>query len=269
VLVAALILAASVETVALFLLLVMLLRTRRKLTGARGELAESGRRTPRSPAAMAMKAVAQTAARVREQGLVGGLLTSSFEDLGRWMNDQRSDIAQVAAPDGTIAIFFSDIENSTVLNEQLGDEQWVRVLSAHNTLVRRSVERCGGHIVKSQGDGFMIVFRESTDAAHAALDVQRAFEAPTHRSLRRTQIRIRIGLHVGETVSREGDYFGRNVAMAARIATSADGGEVLVSDELRTAITDVDQFHFEPRGEVQLKGLADRHRLWELRGSRP
>ena len=263
-LVAALVAVAAVEAVVLLVLLFVVVRTRRKLTVARRELSESGRRTPRSPAAMAMKAVAQTAARVREQGLVGGLLTSSFEDLGRWMNEQRPDIARVAAPDGTIAIFFSDIEDSTVLNEQLGDEQWVRVLSAHNTLVRRSVEKRGGHIVKSQGDGFMIVFRESDEAARAALDVQSAFDTPTHRTLRRTQIRVRIGLHVGETVSREGDYFGRNVAMAARIAASADGGEVLVSDELRTAITDVDQFHFEPRGEVELKGLADRHRLWAL-----
>ena len=211
-----------------------------------------------------MKAVAQTAARVREQGLVGGLLTSSFDDLGRWINEQRSDIAKMAAPDGTVAIFFSDIEDSTALNEQLGDERWVRVLSAHNVLVRRSVEKRGGHVVKSQGDGFMVVFRESAEAARASLDVQRAFDGPKPRALRQTQIRIRIGLHVGETVSREGDYFGRNVAMAARIAAAADGGEVLVSDDLRAALAEDDGFRFEPRGEVELKGLADRHALWAL-----
>jgi class 3 adenylate cyclase len=264
VLVAVLVAVTVVEAVALVVLLIALVRARRALTRLGGHIASAGRRPPRSPAGIALKAVAQTAARVREQGLVGGLLTSSFEDLGRWINEQRSDIAKVAAPDGTVAIFFSDIEDSTVLNEQLGDQRWVRVLSAHNALVRRSVERRGGHIVKSQGDGFMIVFRESTEAARAALDVQSAFDAPTHRTLRRTQVRVRIGLHVGETVSREGDYFGRNVAMAARIAAAADGGEVLVSDDLRSAIADGSGFHFEPRGEVELKGLADRHTLWAL-----
>jgi class 3 adenylate cyclase len=255
---------AAVEAVALFVLLLAMVGTRRKLAAARGQLAATGRRTPRSPAAMALKAVAQTAARVREQGLVGGLLTSSLDDLGRWINEQRSDIARVAAPDGTVAIFFSDIEDSTALNEELGDERWVRVLSAHNALVRRSVEKRGGHVVKTQGDGFMVVFREPAQAAQAALDVQRGLDAPTPRSLRQTQIRVRIGLHVGETVSRDGDYFGRNVAMAARIAAAADGGEVLVSDELRSALADVDGFGFEPRGEVELRGLADLHTLWAL-----
>ena len=263
-LVAALIAVAAVEAVALAVLSTALVRTRGKLTRARRQLASEGGRLPRSPAGMAIKAVAQTAARVREQGLVGGLLTSSFEDLSRWMSEQRSDIARVAAPDGTVAIFFSDIEDSTVRNEQLGDERWVRVLSAHDAVVRHSVEKCGGHIVKSQGDGFMIVFREPAEAAHAAVDVQRAFDAPAGRSLRQARIRVRIGLHVGETVSRAGDYFGRNVAMAARIAAAAHGGQVLVSDELRSALADQDQFRFVSRGEVALKGLADRHRLWVL-----
>ena len=255
---------AAAEAAALLVLLIALARTRGKLARARGQLATAGRRVPRSPAGMAMKAVAHTAARVREQGLVGGLLTSSLDDLGKWINEQRSDIAKVAAPDGTVAIFFSDIEDSTGLNEQLGDERWVQVLSAHNALVRRAVDKCGGHVVKTQGDGFMVVFRESTEAAQAALDVQRAFDTPQQRRLRQTQIRVRIGLHVGETVSHGGDYFGRNVAMAARIAATAEGGEVLVSDQLRAAVADSDRFRFEPRGEVELKGLADRHVLWAL-----
>jgi class 3 adenylate cyclase len=264
VLVSLLVALAAVEAAALVVLLIVLVRMRRTLAKAREQLAAAGSRRARSPAGTAMKAVAQTAARVREQGLVGGLLTSSLEDLGRWINEQRSDIAKVAAPDGTVTIFFSDIEDSTVLNEQLGDQRWVGVLSAHNVLVRRSVEKRGGHVVKTQGDGFMVVFREPAEAATAALDVQRAFEAPRQRALRHVRIRIRIGLHVGETVSREGDYFGRNVAMAARIAAAADGGQVLVSDQLRAALAEQDRFGFEPRGEVELKGLADRHALWIL-----
>lgn len=253
----------AAETIALLVVVVALVRGRRDLARSRDELAAE-RRAPRSPAGMAMKAIAETAARVRAQGLVGGLLTSSLEDLGRWINDQRSDIARIAAPDGTVAIFFSDIEDSTALNEKLGDQRWVRVLSAHNALLRRSVEKHGGHVVKTQGDGFMVVFGEPVAAAHAAVDVQRAFAAPRPRSLRHARIRVRIGLHVGETVTRSGDYFGRNVAMAARIAAAAGGGEVLVSEDVRAALADVDGFCFEPRGEVELKGLADRHTLWVL-----
>ncbi|MDT4917281.1 MAG: hypothetical protein QOH89_1981 [Pseudonocardiales bacterium] len=263
-LVTVLIAVCAVEGAAAGTLAVLLVVTRGRLRTARRQLVDTGRRTPRSPAGMAIKAVAQTAARVREQGLVGGLLSSPIDDLTRWITEQRSTIAQVAAPDGTVAVFFSDIENSTALNEQLGDARWMRVLGAHDSLVRRAVEKRGGHVVKSQGDGFMVVFGEPADAAQAAIDVQHALDSTGARSLRQTPILVRIGLHVGETVTREGDYFGRNVAMAARVAATAAGGEVLVSDELRSALADEPRFVFEPRGEVELKGLADRHALWLL-----
>ena len=245
-----LIVVCAVETATLIALAVLLVVSRRQLGTARRAAVEPGRRAPRSPAGLAMKAVAQTAARLRDQGLVGGLLASSLDDLTRWVAEQRSAIAKVAAPDGTVAIFFSDIEDSTALNEQLGDVRWMRVLD--------------GHVVKTQGDGFMVVFGEPADAAQAAIDVQRALASAGARSLRQTPILVRIGLHVGETVTREGDYFGRNVAMAARVAAEAAGGKVLVSDEVRSALADAPRFVFEPRGEVQLKGLADRHALWIL-----
>jgi class 3 adenylate cyclase len=261
---AALIVACAVEAAALGAVLLVLFRTRQRLQAARAELTQPARQAPRSPAELAMKAVAKTAARVRDQGLVGGLLGSSLDDLTRWMTEQRSDIAKVAAPDGTVTIFFSDIEDSTALNERLGDPRWMRVLNAHDVLVRRAVQRRGGHIVKSQGDGFMVVFGDPADAAQAAIDLQMALGAPKRPSLRQTRIQVRIGLHLGETVTRQGDYFGRNVAMTARIAAEASGGEVLVSDELRTALSDDQRFEFEPHGEVELKGLADRHTLWLL-----
>jgi class 3 adenylate cyclase len=103
-------------------------------------------------------------------------------------------------------------------------------------------------------------------AARAAVDVQRAFGHGPGRRLRRTSIRVRIGMHVGAAVARDGDYFGRNVAMAARIAAQAHGGPTLVSDELREALAEVDGFVLAVRGDFELKGLSDRHTLWELRG---
>jgi class 3 adenylate cyclase len=265
VLVAVLIAVCAVEAALVVSLAVLLLVTRRRLRTTRASLVQTNRQPPLSPAGMAMKAVAKTAARVRDQGLVGGLLASSLDDLTRWMTEQRSDIAKVAAPDGTVAIFFSDIENSTALNEGLGDARWMRVLSAHDAVVRRAVENRGGHVVKSQGDGFMVVFGDPAEAAQSAIDVQQALATARGRSLRQTRILVRIGLHVGETVTRKGDYFGRNVAMAARVAAEAVGGEVLVSDEVRAALADEPRFEFEPRGEVELKGLADLHTLWLLR----
>jgi adenylate cyclase len=256
---------AGVALGAVAVLAVLLVRARRQVDALRRQLERPAHAGPRSSAGMAMKAVVETAARVREQGLLSGLLMSSLDDLSRWMTDQRTEIAQVAAPDGTVTIFFSDIEDSTALNEQLGDARWIRILDAHDALVRRLVEKGHGHVVKSQGDGFMVVFRHPADAAHAAIAIQRSLEQRPGRRLRRTPIKVRIGMHVGEAVAREGDYFGRNVALAARIAAQAHGGEILVSDELRAALGEQDGLALVPRGDVALKGVADRQTLWELR----
>ncbi len=258
---------AGAELVALVLPGWLLLRSRRNVRELRRQLELAARAGPRSPAGLAMKAVVETAARVRHHGVVGGLLMSSLDDLTRWMTEHRTEIARVAAPDGTVTIFFSDIEDSTALNEQLGDSGWMRVLDAHDALVRRLVEQNRGHVVKTQGDGFMVVFGDAADAARAAVGIQAAFRRGASRRLRGTPVKIRIGMHAGKAVARDGDYFGRNVAMAARVAAAARGGETLVSDAVRTQLAEADGLIFVPRGEVELKGLADRHTLWELRGT--
>ncbi len=264
---AALVLAtvAAVELVAVVGLTGLLARSRREVATLRDRLAHPARSPHQTPAGLMVQAVVTTATRIRERGLVRGLLMSSLDDLNRWVREQRADIARVAAPDGTVTIFFCDIESSTTLNEQLGDTRWMQVLDAHNALVRRSVAKRGGHVVKSQGDGFMVVFGESTVAVAAAIDIQQALARHPGRRLRRTPVKVRIGLHVGEAVSRDGDYFGRNVAMAARVAAAACGGEVLVTDAVRDVVGEQDEVVLLPRGEVELKGLADRHLLWEVR----
>jgi class 3 adenylate cyclase len=118
-------------------------------------------------------------------------------------------------------------------------------------------------VVKSQGDGFMVVFGEPGEAVATALGIQRAM-ARNEVRFRRTPVRVRIGIHVGPAIARDGDYFGRNVAKAARVAAVADGGEVLVSDELREAVEGT--VPMDSAGEHELKGLGGTHVLWSLRG---
>ena len=205
----------------------------------------------------------ESAVRLREGGLTG-LLASSMEDLSKWAAESRTEIDQFTGPDGTISILFSDIEDSTALNEQLGDASWVKLLATHDKLVHACVEQHHGHIVKSQGDGFMIVFRTPADAVRAGIAIQDAFATSDHRRLKRTPIRVRVGIHVGTVVEREGDFFGTNVAMAARVAAHADGGEILVSDDVRQALRDVEDIVLVDFREAELKGLPGTHRLWEV-----
>ncbi len=214
-------------------------------------------------AGLAMRTVVETATRMREQGVRGMLLTS-IDDLAAWAMEDHTEIARIAAPDGTVTMMFSDIENSTSLNSELGDEQWVKLLEAHDRLLHTYIDRHRGHVVKSQGDGYMVVFSTPDLALGASLGIQRALSAKRQRSrrLRRTPIRVRIGLHTGTAIEREGDYFGRNVAMAARVAAMADGGEILVTRVIAESLAESTEFRFVEDDTVELKGLPGEHQLW-------
>jgi parallel beta-helix repeat protein len=167
------------------------------------------------------------------------------------------------APDDTVAILFSDIEDSTVLTERLGDQRWLEVLRSHNQIFRKEISRHGGYEVKSQGDGFMLVFGDPCEALACAVSVQRAF---AERGLDKANVtpRVRMGLHMGEVIAEEGDFFGKNVILAARITAKARGGEILVSEELREAATNGNGsgLRFHQGRALKLKGLSGHHRVF-------
>lgn len=201
--------------------------------------------------------------RLEAQGLTGIDVTTSIDEMVSELEHERPDMRAHAAPDGTVAILFSDIEDSTILTERLGDEQWLQVLREHNAIFREQVARHDGYEVKSQGDGFMLAFPDPCEALECAIDVQRAF-AERERDGDGETLRVRIGLHTGEVISEEGDYFGKNVILAARIAAQAVGGEILVSEELREAASsgEGDGLRFDGGRELELKGLAGSHRVF-------
>jgi len=242
---------AVVEGVALLVLT-------RQLRSRDAELEELGRRLDTranllSGGREAVKQVWQTANILRKEGF-GAAVRSSIEDLADWAEVERPDLARLA-PDGRVAILFSDIEGSTALNERIGDRAWVRLIDRHDKMVGRCVRRHSGHVVKSQGDGFMIAFARPEEAVRCSADIQREL------ARRPNGIRVRIGIHAGKSVRRGDDLFGRNVAMAARVAAAADGGEVLVSRSVRDAVADQE---FDDGRDVELKGFSGTHRLYAL-----
>ena len=214
----------------------------------------------------AVKTVWQTANLVRKEGL-GAAVRTSIEDLADWAEVERPDLARMTH-DGKVAILFSDIEESTALNERVGDRAWVRLIGEHDKQVRKLVKAHSGHVVKSQGDGFMIAFAQAEDAVRCGLEMQDALhrDAQRLRALPRGRngIRVRIGIHAGRSVRRGDDLFGRNVAMAARVAAEACGGEVLVSDTVRKALSDCADLEFDGGREAELKGFAGKHRLYAV-----
>ena len=209
----------------------------------------------------AVKTVWQTANLVRKEGF-GAAVRSSIEDLADWAEVERPDLARVTA-DGKVAILFSDIEESTALNERVGDRAWVKLIGEHDKLVRKLVNQRSGHVVKSQGDGFMIAFAHAEEAVRCGIDMQDALHKDAERK-RHNKLRVRIGVHVGRSVRRGDDLFGRNVAMAARVADQASGGEILVSDTVRDALRDCEDISFDDGRDAELKGFAGTYRLYAV-----
>lgn len=204
--------------------------------------------------------------RLEAQGLAGVDTTTSIDEVISAVESERPDLRAHAAPDGTVTILFSDIEDSTMHTERLGDGRWLEVLRDHNSIFRRHISAHDGYEVKNQGDGFMLAFPDPVQALGCAIEVQREFAA---RSEEEDALRVRMGLHVGEVIAEEGDFFGKNVILAARIAANAAGGEILVSSPLKEAAVGDSaesdggfQISFDAGRELELKGLTGTHRVF-------
>src|SRR6202012_1357960 len=257
---------AVMELGGLIALGVLLIVSRRQLKQTRTELERSrltrtGRRRRRPGLApFAIRTAWRTADSLMTKG-IGATVRNSIEDLAGWAQVERPDLARLTA-DGDVVIAFSDIEDSTAHNEQLGDREWVKVLERHNRLIEKLVADHGGHVVKAQGDGFMIAFADTEQAMLCGIGIQRALLKNAEQW---AGIRVRIGIHIGPSVRRGDDLFGRNVAMAARIADQAGGGEILVSEAVRDVVDGAPSIDLSGPRTAELKGLQGTHQLYAVK----
>ena len=146
------------------------------------------------------------------------------------------------------AICFVDLTGYTRLTEERGDEAAAQVAGQLVALVNDISRRRGGRPVRWLGDGGMFYFREPLTAVVAGLDLVERGPAvdlpPAH-----------VGIHTGPVISQDGDVYGRTVNLAARIASYAHAGQVVVSQET-VQCSDDPQVSFDPLGAVELKGVA-------------
>jgi class 3 adenylate cyclase len=172
------------------------------------------------------------------------------------------EAAAAAAPSGLVTILFTDVEESTLLTQRLGDAKARDVLRAHERMVREALKAHSGSEIKAMGDGFMASFSSATRALECAIAMQRAFAE--HSETAEEPIRVRVGLNAGEPIAEEEDLFGTAVILAARIAAKAEGGEILAANVVRELAAGKG-FLFSDRGDVALRGFEDPVRLFELR----
>jgi predicted ATPase/class 3 adenylate cyclase/DNA-binding CsgD family transcriptional regulator len=155
-------------------------------------------------------------------------------------------------PSGTVTFLFTDIDDSTRLWESMPADM-AAAMHVHDGILRSAVERHGGHVFATEGDGFRVAFSSAVDAVTAAIESQRELGVADA-----IPFAVRMALHTGEASGREQNYFGTEVNRAARLMALAHGGQVLVTDTTEVLV----------RGRVALRPLGD-YPLRGLRGMIP
>jgi class 3 adenylate cyclase len=152
-------------------------------------------------------------------------------------------------------VMFTDIVGSTERAKALGDSAWADLLRAHDSRLREQIRRFGGREIDTAGDGFFASFASPTAAIRCAHAVQNV--------LREIGIEVRIGIHTGECEVTAEKLRGVTVNIGSRVAGKADAREVLVSQTVKDIVTG-SSFVFEDAGEHDLKGIAERWRLYRV-----
>jgi adenylate cyclase len=153
--------------------------------------------------------------------------------------------------DVTSTFLFADIAGFTALTEAHGDQDAAELVASFCAAIRAELPASGGTQVKTIGDAVMLSVPDPAEAIRLGLRI-------THELMRgHGTPAVRVGLHHGRAVEREGDYFGAAVNLAARVSAEASGGEVLVTGETAALAPRLDGVLYEPRGRRALRNVRE------------
>jgi predicted ATPase len=162
----------------------------------------------------------------------------------------------VEQPRGTVTLVFTDVEGSTQLLSELGQEAYRQALAEHRRVTRAAFGRHDGYEVNYEGDAFFYAFASAPAAVRAVLQAQAALAAGP--------IRVRVGIHTGEPGLDPPKYVGLDVHLAARVMSAGHGGQVLLTNATRELV-DADASDL---GEHRLKDIEQPVCLYQLGAER-
>lgn len=154
---------------------------------------------------------------------------------------------------GTTSLF-TDIVDSTEKAIELGGGEWAELLERHNSIVRAQLNRFRGQEMDTSGDGFFAIFPAPGLAINAARRIQ--------AELRDLDLKVRIGIHIGDCWVADGKCTGLAIHIGARIAALARPDEILLSETAKAEVGS--SYRFSDRGETSLKGVPGRWHLYAV-----
>ena len=178
----------------------------------------------------------------------------------RLVDAARTEGLSLDQKEGLASVLFTDVQASTELAAALGDQRWSSLINEHFADMEKIVTGHRGQFVKSLGDGTLSSFPSAQQALRAAAAMQKSVAAaPTD-----PRLGLRIGIHTGDVVQARGDFFGSVVNKAARIASAATAGKIMVSDATRAMVASASDFTFVETISASFKGFEGQHLIHQL-----
>ena len=162
------------------------------------------------------------------------------------------------------ALLSADVEGYSRLMH-VDEEATMATLSAHRALVDGLIGRHRGRIANTAGDSVLAEFESILDAVRCAIEIQEAIEHANEVQTQGRQMRLRLGINVGDVMVKDGDIFGDGVNVAARLEGLVSGGEICVSRGVRDHLRNREGILFEDLGEQLVKNIARPIRAFRLR----
>src|SRR5712692_2405293 len=162
------------------------------------------------------------------------------------------------------AIMFTDMVG---FSRQMGSNEarMLRLLDIHNHLIQQAVAEHHGHVIKTVGDAFLVDFPSVVHAVQCAQQIHAQLQAHNTEKEKAEQIHVRIGIHSGDIIQREGDVFGDGVNLASRLQTLAEPDSICISDVVyRDVAKKVALGTVVSLGRPKLKNIAERFRVYAI-----
>src|SRR2546429_2647590 len=161
------------------------------------------------------------------------------------------------------AIMFTDMVGYSALSQR--DEKLAQeLLEEHRRLLREICPRFHGTEIRTIGDAFLVEFGSALEAAQCAIEIQRTLAKRNHDVTSNRRIELKIGIHIGDVVHRDGDVYGDGVNIASRIEQLAGAGGICVSMDVERQIRNALEARFEKFGSADLKNIKLRMDLFRI-----
>src|SRR5580693_7969131 len=152
------------------------------------------------------------------------------------------------------AIMFTDMVGYSAL-AQRDDRLALELLEEHRQLLREIFPRFNGTEIKTIGDAFLIEFNSALAGAQCAIEIQRTLAKRNHDVSSDRRIELKIGLHIGDVIHRDGDVYGDGVNIASRIEQLAGAGGICVSMDVERQIRNALETRFEKLAPTEMKNI--------------